>query len=114
MVDNEYDRRAEDGVVPARYNLKETDSRNYKARTKQNVLDSDATLIITPSAELTGGSLLTRNLAMKGNRPCLHIHPDMDWLAEPHAFLCGVSTLNVGGHVRQVCSRVLSNSFPMF
>jgi putative molybdenum carrier protein len=74
VVDNEYDRRTEDGVIPAWYNLKEMASRNYKARTKQNALDSDATLIITPTEELTGGSLFTRNLAIKHGKPyCMYI-----------------------------------------
>jgi hypothetical protein len=40
-------RRAEDGRIPDRYYLQETPSRNYEQRTKWNVRDSDATLIIT-------------------------------------------------------------------
>lgn len=51
-------RRAEDGAIPARYNLSETPSRNYKIRTRLNVVDSDATLILTPCKELTFGWLV--------------------------------------------------------
>jgi len=39
-------RLAEDGPIPARYVLSETDSPEYWLRTEQNVSDSDATLIL--------------------------------------------------------------------
>jgi hypothetical protein len=39
-------RRAADGVLDARYQLMETESSGYRQRTKRNVLDADATLII--------------------------------------------------------------------
>ena len=55
-------RLAEDGRIPWRYNLTETDSPHYAVRTERNVLDSDATLILcrgTPS----GGTELTLRLA---------------------------------------------------
>lgn len=55
-------RRAEDGVIPVRYALRETVSADYQVRTRQNVMDSDATLIIAPH-ELSGGTLLTANVA---------------------------------------------------
>ena len=37
-------RRAEDGIIPDRYPLTETPERNYQARTRRNVEDSDGTL----------------------------------------------------------------------
>ena len=40
-------RRAEDGIIPERYRLREAPGRNYQQRTKWNVRDSDATLIVT-------------------------------------------------------------------
>jgi hypothetical protein len=40
------DRQAEDGVIPARYPLVETPSADYSQRTKWNVRDADATLIL--------------------------------------------------------------------
>jgi len=55
-------RRAADGVLDARYQLLEIESSGYRQRTKRNVLDADATLILYRS-RLEGGSLLTRNLA---------------------------------------------------
>ena len=55
-------RRAEDGVIPDCYMLQESTSKLYDARTKQNVLDSDGTLILYGS-RLEGGTLLTANYA---------------------------------------------------
>lgn len=52
-------RLAEDGSVPSRYELRETESSDYPARTKQNVIDSDATLILFEQ-ELKGGTRLTK------------------------------------------------------
>src|SRR5690606_4861542 len=40
-------RRAEDGPIPARYPLAETASSDYAERTRRNVLDADATLVLT-------------------------------------------------------------------
>lgn len=65
-------RLAEDGVVPSRYDVTEAPSEQYGRRTELNVLDADGTLIIS-RGELTGGSLLTRNLAEKHGKPCLHV-----------------------------------------
>ena len=49
---------AVDGILDARYQLRETESSGYRQRTKRNVLDSDATLIIY-QGRLEGGSSLT-------------------------------------------------------
>ena len=65
-------RLTEKGRLPDKYNLKEMPTSSYPARTEQNVVDSDATLIIT-HGKLTGGSALTKKLAEKHQRPCLHI-----------------------------------------
>lgn len=65
-------RRAEDGVLPEKYRLKEMNSTDYARRTEQNVIDSDGTLIFS-HGKLTGGSLLTRKMALKHGRPRLHV-----------------------------------------
>jgi aryl-alcohol dehydrogenase-like predicted oxidoreductase len=62
-------RRAEDGVLPAHYLLQETESAGYRQRTKRNIQDSDGTLIVN-RGELTGGTLLTQDLARKLGKPC--------------------------------------------
>lgn len=52
--------------------LREMVSGSYQKRTEQNVIDSDGTIILS-HGPLTGGSLLTRKLAARHGRPCLHI-----------------------------------------
>ena len=66
-------RKAEDGRIDAKYNLRETDSLEYAERTKQNVLDSDATLIFVRHPQLGGGTALTHDLAVEHGRPVLVI-----------------------------------------
>ncbi|MEO1614299.1 MAG: putative molybdenum carrier protein [Planctomycetota bacterium] len=63
-------RLAEDGTIPSRYQLVEMDSAEYPPRTEQNVIDSDATLILYEQ-KLKGGTLLTRRLAKRWSKPCL-------------------------------------------
>lgn len=65
-------RRTENGPLPHQYNLKEMPTISYYKRTEQNVLDSDATLIIS-HGKLTGGSYYTRRMAKHYHRPWLHI-----------------------------------------
>jgi hypothetical protein len=62
----------EDGPIDPRYPVKETDSRKLARRTEWNVRDSDATLILSRGA-LSGGSALTRMLAKRFAKPCLHV-----------------------------------------
>jgi hypothetical protein len=50
----------------------ETDSRKLALRTKRNVRDSDATLILS-RGKLSGGSALTERLAKRDAKPCLHV-----------------------------------------
>lgn len=67
-------RRAEDGKIPEKYpNLVETATKNYAERTELNVINSDATLILS-QGKLTGGSLLTKQFAEKHQKPFLHIN----------------------------------------
>lgn len=61
-------RRAEDGRLPSWYPLRETDSTAYTVRTRRNVVDSDATLILTRGAP-SGGTALTVDAALEAGRP---------------------------------------------
>jgi hypothetical protein len=54
-------------------NLVETSQKDYRTRTKLNVRDSDGTLVVTPSDELAGGSLLTVRVASELGKPLLHL-----------------------------------------
>ena len=92
-------RRAEDGPIPTRYPLRETESPAYPARTRLNVRDADATLVLTRGAP-RGGTALTVELADQLGKPCMVVDllgaPDpvgvRVWLAEHR-----VATLNVAG-----------------
>src|ERR1017187_1118097 len=66
-----HDRRAEDGVIPPIYRLRETDSVDYDERTERNVVDSDATLIVARGKKLFGGTALTKDLAGRYGHPVL-------------------------------------------
>lgn len=70
-------RKAEDGVIPVKYKLKEMGSIDYLKRTEANVVDSDATVVFT-YGDATGGSLRTIQFATKHHRPCLHVDLDKD------------------------------------
>ncbi|MCA8992484.1 MAG: putative molybdenum carrier protein [Planctomycetaceae bacterium] len=65
-------RLAEDGQISSRYPLREASSAIYAQRTRLNVRDSSATLILT-WGEPTGGTALTIRFAEQYKRPCLVI-----------------------------------------
>ena len=63
-------RRAEDGPLDGRYPLHETETADYRDRTRRNVETTDGTLILAQGA-LTGGTALTYRVARELNKPCL-------------------------------------------
>jgi hypothetical protein len=68
-------RRAEDGPIPARYPLKETDSEQYPPRTEMNVCEADGTLIVTRGRP-DRGTGLTLQLAQRYHKPFLVVDLD--------------------------------------
>lgn len=66
-------RLAEDGPLDEYYRLRETPTPKYEERTRWNVRDCDATLVITIQAKPTGGTALTLGVARQQGKPCLHI-----------------------------------------
>jgi hypothetical protein len=94
-----YGRIAEDGRISDRYPLSETESSDPAERTRLNVRDSHATLIISPGVP-RGGTGLAAATARALGRPLLVVHSsDADtaegaarWLAD-----LGTETLNVAG-----------------
>ena len=92
-------RRAEDGPIADRYPLVETASASYGERTRLNVRDSDATLILN-QGKLEGGTRLTLDLAQRAGRPVRVVDLDnppeipmlAEWIRER-----GIRTLNVAG-----------------
>ncbi len=63
-------RKAEDGAIPDRYPLEELPSADYVKRTRQNVTDSDGTIVIS-FGELTGGTLKTVRFCERLKKPVL-------------------------------------------
>jgi hypothetical protein len=66
-------RRAEDGPIDQRYQLRETESAKYDQRTRLNVQDSDATVVFTIAQQASGGTGLTIRLAKQEGKPLLHL-----------------------------------------
>ena len=66
-------RKADDGAIDAKCQLKESPSSNYLQRTEWNVRDSDGTVIFSLAEHLTGGSLKTLEFALKHRKPHLHL-----------------------------------------
>jgi hypothetical protein len=81
-------RLSEDGCIPSRYDLQEMSSSEYPARTEQNVVDSDATLILCED-RLKGGTKLTRLFCKRHDKPHLVVRinsqdvgPVSNWLQQ--------------------------------
>ncbi|MBT3046697.1 MAG: hypothetical protein G8D61_16255 [gamma proteobacterium symbiont of Ctena orbiculata] len=66
------DRMAEDGAIPDRYPVKALNNGGYRERTLQNVVDSDATLIVY-FGFLSGGTEQTVAFCIAERRPYLLI-----------------------------------------
>lgn len=91
-------RTAEDGVIDSRYILQETESAGYRQRTRQNVVDSDGTLILN-LGELSDGTLATQRFAERFGKPYLVVQLEsgaddlrqvLEWLQSHHiATQCG-------------------------
>jgi hypothetical protein len=65
--------RAEDGRVPDKYSLRESESPEYSVRTELNVRDSDGTLILHMGS-VFGGTRETRRYAKVLGRPYLAVN----------------------------------------
>lgn len=65
-------RKTENGTLPISYEMDEIASGRYADRTAKNVIDGDATLIVSHGS-LTGGSALTMKIAKRLDKPWLHI-----------------------------------------
>ena len=92
-------RQAEDGSIGPMYQLQETATREYSCRTKWNVRDAEATLILH-RGHLEGGTAYTMTCAKRLQKPCLVINllqpPDnreiLEWINENN-----INTLNIAG-----------------
>ncbi|MBN2173714.1 MAG: putative molybdenum carrier protein [Bacteroidales bacterium] len=92
-------RKAEDGIIPAKYPLKEADSEHFPIRTRQNIEHSDGTLIIY-CRKFDAGTGLTLQLCKKLRRPFtvikvtdeLPLQVFSHWLKDH-----GITILNIAG-----------------
>jgi hypothetical protein len=112
-------RKAEDGPIDRRYRwLKELSTGGYRKRTEQNVLDGDATLIITEGRP-TSGTGYTIACAVKQGRPYLIVDLYRDpidetvriigrWLAEVRPVI-----LNVAGPRESSCPGIYEKAIPV-
>jgi len=95
-------RLAEDGIIPSQYPLQELPGGGYRQRTRQNVRDSDGTLIIYYD-RLSGGTEQTLAFCMKEHKPYLLIDAECTELVKAAEkvlrFLaqCSIKVLNVAG-----------------
>ncbi|MFQ5659673.1 MAG: putative molybdenum carrier protein [Gammaproteobacteria bacterium] len=108
-------RIAEDGVINNRYALRETHSGDYSCRTKWNVRDADATLILN-SGSMQGGTALTAAVANKYNKPCLVVDVDKEidisavsgWIKQ-----YSITTLNIAGPRESKCPGIYDRAGKM-
>ncbi|MEJ2656693.1 MAG: putative molybdenum carrier protein [Desulfobacterales bacterium] len=65
-------KKTQTGILPEKYHLIEMSVSGYKERIERNVVESDGTVIIS-HGNLSGGADYSRKMAMKHDRPSLHI-----------------------------------------
>ncbi|MFP4037913.1 MAG: putative molybdenum carrier protein [Desulfobacteraceae bacterium] len=95
-------RLTEAGPLPESYDLKEMSTEDYLDRTRQNVLDSDGTVVLS-HGRLRGGSKQTAVFAAEAGKPLLHL--DLETMALSRASekmfawirANAISVLNVAG-----------------
>ncbi|TWU26227.1 putative molybdenum carrier [Novipirellula galeiformis] len=105
-------RLSEDGSIPSRYELQEMASSEYPPRTEQNVIDSDATLILYEK-KLRSGTLLTRRICDRLGKAYLLVRLEVDepasiadWLA-----IHQPATLNIAGPRESSARGIYDRSF---
>ena len=95
-------RLAEDGPIPARYQLSETPTSDYAQRTEWNVRDSAGTVIFSIAAALAAGTKHTTEMARQHKKPWLHLSRERDGEAAVRKLLDflaahNIKVLNVAG-----------------
>lgn len=124
-------RKAEDGIIPDKYSLKETTVILYPARTRMNIRDSDATIVFSSNLN-SKGTILTTRLCQELRKPYITILiPQTNLKQYPNQEICDQilewlkttkpSILNIAGSreshcpglgkfVKQILSKILTNS----
>jgi hypothetical protein len=92
-------RKAEDGPIPERYPLLETDEDTYPPRTAYNVDEADAVLILH-TGKITGGSALTAQICRRTHKRFTDVDlNDLDGIEEIRYWLArnDVGALMIAG-----------------
>jgi hypothetical protein len=112
-------RLAEDGPIPPHMTgLVETETEAPEERTRANVRDSDATLIVS-HGPLAGGSALTLQTALEFHKPVLHVDLDRDSGEAAFAIVSSwlrrhrVESLNVAGPRASEDFRIYQDTFTL-
>ncbi len=121
-------RQSESGSIPDRYPLKEVEVPDYDERTRRNILESDATLILTAGGRMERGTRLTLQWAEEYGKPFHHLdvkeiaEPEENLLSRAGAWLSSgdIRILNVAGNrestspgIGELTIRVLERLFKM-
>jgi len=99
-------RQCEKGLIPEFYPLREVKDGDYNERTRRNILDADATLIITAGGHMEEGTRLTIEWAEDLNKPFLHMElenidkPDEALILDARTWFMSkeITILNVAGN----------------
>jgi hypothetical protein len=104
--------RTEQGPAPwlADFGLEEMPTPSYKARTRKNIKNSDATMILAMTEPLSGGTALTQTVCLETGKPFWFVdltrrdtlvqqgQEVLTWIATKH-----VQSLNVAGPRESEC-----------
>ncbi|MBI4370485.1 MAG: putative molybdenum carrier protein [Elusimicrobia bacterium] len=112
-------RLTENGPLPRRYHMVETNSADYAVRTQLNILDSEATLIIN-FGTLEGGTQMTWNFCRRHRKPFLIINLEdltHDQAASKIKFFLNLTrpaVLNVAGPRESKCPGIYEQTKLLF
>ncbi len=76
-------RRCETGRIPGRYPVREVEAGDYNERTRRNIQDADATLVITQLGFMEEGTGLTLAWCEEYDRPNFHFDISIPGLIKP-------------------------------
>lgn len=112
-------RRAElETVIPEKYDLRETESREFEERTKLNIRDSDGTIILVDETpiKVTDGTILTIETIQQSNKPYLIIDLSKETELEKLVFWINdsnIKTLNIAGPRESQAPGIYTSSFKL-
>lgn len=110
-------RDSEDGLIPEQYRLTEHDSEGYSGRTRANVQDSDATLLIA-RGKLTPGTKLTVKFTRQLQKKyfILNLSEKLSWpdLAREWIETNAIRRLNVAGASESKRPGIHGETFRLF